>query len=91
MYLNGLTCKGINSCKIPCAFPNDRMAIQAAITLCDDSNGHDPFIIRIRNTQSLKEIQISENYLMEINTHPQIQVIGTAMPLLFDSFGNLPI
>lgn len=91
MYVNGLTCRGINSCKIPCAFPNDRMAIQAAIALCSHLDGRTPTIIRIPNTQDLKEIQISESLYDMADTDSRIHINGAAAALPFDSHGNLPI
>lgn len=91
MYVNGLTCKGITPCRIPCVFRNDRLAIQACIKACESIGPDGPRVIRISNTLNVETIQISENYRREIAGDPRLEAQGEPFSLSFNQEGNLPI
>lgn len=90
MYINGITCGLIGPCAIPPAFASERLAIQAAVRLCQDLGPLGPRIIRIPNTLALEEIQISANCREEILAQPRLEILGDPFPWPFDSTGNLP-
>ena len=89
-YMNSLTSLTPFSCKIPMHFPTDRQVIQAAVKMCPDLP--DPAkvrIVRIHNTRTLGEIEVSENMLAEIVGDPRMQIAGIPQEFTFDSADNI--
>ena len=79
-YPNGITSTVPLTVKIPMVLKNDRQAIQAAVRTCNV----DPAkvrMVRIKNTLSLSEIEISESLVPEAN-----QCAGIEMPCPFYMF-----
>lgn len=89
MYVNGLTSRVLNTCNIPCAFDNDRLAIQACIYTSVGIGPNGPKIIRIPNTLHLQEIMVTENYADEIAGMHEIELISDPFELKFDKEGFL--
>ena len=72
-YPNGITSTVPLTVKIPMVLKNDRQAIQAAVRTCNV----DPAkvrMVRIKNTLSLSEIEISESLVPEANQCAGIEV-----------------
>ena len=87
-YPNSITSTVPLTVKIPMVLKNDRQAIQAAIRTCNV----DPLkvrIVRIKNTLSLSEIEISENLLSDTYKHPELKVLGAPFDWLFNAANNL--
>ena len=74
---------------MPLVMPDDRSAIALCVKSCTDVDPASPRIIRIKNTLSLGEIQISEAMLPEAEAHPNLLVVGGPEELVFDENGNL--
>ena len=89
MYINGLTCLAAGPCHIPCVFDSERLAIQAAIRMCEDLPPSGPRVIRIANTLNLETILVSENCLEEVQAHPQLEAAGAPFSLSFSPTGQL--
>lgn len=89
MYVNGLTCNLLGPCAIPPVFENDRLAIQAGVSLCQGFGPEGPRVIRIANTLSLGEIMVSENYQKAIQNNPRLEILDGPLSLEFDSNGTL--
>lgn len=88
-YPNSLTCRVTQVSKIPMIFRNDRECIQGAIKTMADVDYDDIKIVRIKNTLSMAEIEISANLLPLAEAHPNMEVCGECAPMAFDENGNL--
>jgi hypothetical protein len=88
-YPNSLTSRVVNSGKIPMVMDNDRQAILAAIKTCCDIDPENVRMVRIKNTLHLEDIRISRALIEEARRHPNIELNGELVPLLFDSTGEL--
>ena len=87
-YPNGITSTVPLTVKIPMVLKNDRQAIQAAVRTCNV----DPAkvrMVRIKNTLSLSEIEISESLVPEANQCTGIEVTGVPFDWPFNADGNL--
>lgn len=89
MYINGLTSTVLAGAKLPCIFPNDKLAIQAAIKTCVGIQPEGIRIVRIANTLQLEHIFVSVAYQKEIEGNKNLEVIGKPVPMGFDIDGNL--
>ena len=88
-YPNPLTSRVAGSVKIPMVLETDRQAIRAAIKTCLNIDPANVRMVRIKNTLHLEEIQISAALMREARSHPHIEVLENAAPLLFDTQGDL--
>ena len=88
-YPNSITSKALSFSRMPLVMPDDRSAIALCVKSCTDVDPASPRIIRIKNTLSLGEIQISEAMLPEAEAHPNLSVVGGPEELVFDENGNL--
>jgi Lactate racemase N-terminal domain len=88
-YPNSLTSNVPVAVKIPMALPNDRLAIQAAIKTCLVWDKTEARVVRITDTLSLEEFEVSENLLDEVRENPALEVIDGPYSLDFDESGNL--
>lgn len=89
-YMNSLTSLTPFSCKVPMNFPTDRQVLQAAIKMCPDLP--DPAqvkIVRVHNTRTLGEIQVSENMLPQLAGDPRVEVVGAPTEIMFDAEDNI--
>ena len=87
-YPNGITSTVPLTVKIPMVLKNDRQAIQAAVRTCNV----DPAkvrMVRIKNTLSLSEIEISESLVPEANQCTGIEMTGVPFDWPFNADGNL--
>jgi hypothetical protein len=71
---------------IPAIYPDDRAAIAAALALAHAAN---PRIIRIHDTLSLAELQVSANLLPELLQRPGVELLTAPRPLAFTPNGML--
>ena len=88
-YPNSITSTALAFSKLPIVMPCDRDAIALCVKSCTDIDRKHPRIIRIKNTLSLGEIEISEAMVPEAAECSGLQVIGQPVPLPFDDEGNL--
>lgn len=72
-YVNCLTQGSGETGKIPPYLPNDRDAIATAIRISGPVNPRDARVIRIKNTQELETIFISEALVNELENTPELQ------------------
>jgi hypothetical protein len=87
--VNVLTALSLHLAKVPMYFDTDREAIeQALISTClpDTSVAR---LVRIADTLSLDNVQVSEAYAGELGQDPQIEPMGAARDMAFDGGGNL--
>lgn len=92
-YVNCLTQGSGETGKIPPYLPNDRDAIATAIRISGPVNPRDARVIRVRNTQELETIYISEALVKELERTPELQgllkVLEAPIETQFDVLGYL--
>ncbi|HPZ15110.1 MAG TPA: hypothetical protein PLX25_00460 [Sphaerochaeta sp.] len=88
-YPNTLTALLTGGVKIPMVLPNDRQVLQACMKTCHHQNWADTTVIRIHNTLSLEEIEVSENLLPVIGNDERFEILSDPYELSFDDQGNL--
>lgn len=89
MYPNSLTSTVPLSVKIPMTLRNDRQVIQAAIRTSNIRDHAAVRLARIKNTQTLDTIEVSESLISDIDGHPSVEVVSSPYDLAFDERGNL--
>jgi len=88
-YPNSLTSTVPMSVKLPMVLKNDKHALQAAIKTCNILDKTKVRFVRIKNTVAVKEIEVSENLLEEVERSPYMRVISEPYALQFNDKGNL--
>jgi len=90
-YINVLTATESHSnpreASLPLALASDREAIEVA--LFSALAGDDVRMCRIRNTDALEELWVSEGLMDEVKEHPKLSVVDPPAPMRFDDDGNL--
>lgn len=88
-YPNAITSTVLEQVRMPMVIGSDKEAIQLALKTCLETDFKNPRIVRIRDTQSLGEILISEALLGEAHINPMTEVLGEGEEFPFDDKGNL--
>jgi hypothetical protein len=92
-FINVLTSGHSEVGKIPVFLPNDRDAITMALHVCGDITPQAAKIVRIKNTQDLERIWISESLYKMIHSDSELQkkleIIGELEEVRFDILGTL--
>jgi hypothetical protein len=89
-WVNAFTSSILLSTMCPPHFADDKTCVEKIIMTCGKLDPYECSIARIRNTMELGEFEISEALLSEISDNADIEVIGEAHELGFDSSGTLP-
>lgn len=76
--------------KTPLIMENDRDALTVCMMTVGLTDYADQKIIRIRNTQSLEEVEVSQAYLPELDGRDDLEIIRPAQPFRFREDGYLP-
>lgn len=87
--MNALTALSINSFKIPMAFDTDREGIRRALETIPLPGGRTHRVVRIQDTLSLEEVEVSESYAEDLKKRPDLEAVGPAREAKFDAEGNL--
>jgi len=87
--INALTSLTPQSAKIPIHFETDREAIEQTLQSLALPPGIAPRIVRIADTLSLTEIEVSEALWTEMSARPTLAPIGEPHALAFNAQGNL--
>jgi hypothetical protein len=89
-FVNCLTSGNPITGKTPIFLPNDRDAITLALQVSGPINPHEAKIVRIKNTQELDRIWISES-LLRVSTElrERLETTGEPREMQFDVLGNL--
>jgi hypothetical protein len=88
-YPNSLTSTVPLTVKIPMVLKNDRQAVQAGIKTCNILEKEQVRLVRIKNTTSIGEIEVSESLLPQVRENRYLEAVGEAYSLPFDEEGNL--
>lgn len=86
-YINSLTCTLTNSVKIPLVLQNDKEAIQACLKYNGANDKENPKVIRIRDTNHIEEILISEAHLPQARANPHIEILSEPQAMVFGADG----
>ncbi|MCG8509735.1 MAG: hypothetical protein MI741_10960, partial [Rhodospirillales bacterium] len=88
-YTNLITAITLGPASLPMVLRDDHEAILVAIKTCNDVKPEDVRLVRIKNTNELNRIQVSESVLQDIGGRDDLKVLGTPSPLRFDDQNNL--
>lgn len=87
-YANVLTATTIQSAKIPIIMESDKLAIQAAVKASNLLKSERARIVRIKNTLSIQEIQVSESMIEDVKKEQRLTILGKAVDMQFDKNDN---
>jgi len=88
-YPNALTSTVPLSVKMPMVLQNDRQAIQAAVKTCNLEDRDAVRLVRIKNTVALENIWVSTALVPYCEQHPNLELLGPAVPFAFKKDGSL--
>jgi hypothetical protein len=92
-YVNCLTQGSGETGKIPPFLANDKDAIATAIRICGPVDPRDARVIRIKNTQEIEELYISEALVRELQNDSELQkrleLVEELREMQFDVMGYL--
>ncbi|WP_371377153.1 lactate racemase domain-containing protein [Sporomusa aerivorans] len=88
-YPNALTSTVPTSVKMPMVLKNDKQVFQACIKTCNRLDKENVTLIRVKNTLSLGEIEISENLIPLARENQFLEIVSEPYDLPFDDKGNL--
>jgi hypothetical protein len=88
-YPNAITSTASVSANMPMVFATDRQAIQMAIKSSYLRDFADVRLVRIKNTNKIESIFVSESLIEYCREHPNLKIEGKAMPFAFNEAGNL--
>lgn len=89
-YVNSLTAQTPNGAKIPIHFDTDREVISQALESLGHADAGRIKIVRIADTLSLEELEVSETYENEVISNENLVRQRSAEEMKFDQAGNLP-
>jgi hypothetical protein len=87
--INCITACAPNGAKVPATYETDREAVETALSCIGLTPPDRARVIRITNTLTLGEIEVSEAFLPEVAQRPDLTPLGTPVPLGFDAAGRL--
>ncbi len=87
--INCLTALTPQGAKIPIAFDTDREALERMLASLPLPDPRAARIVRIADTLSLSEMEISEPLWMEVRTRPELSALSDPSDMSFDADGNL--
>ena len=87
-YPNALTSTVLPSVKIPMVLETDLLAIKAAIKTCNILDKRNVRLIRIKNTNEIERIEVSESMLDGVRDNPYLSIETDLYPLALNDDGN---
>lgn len=88
-YPNALTSTVLSSVKIPMVLETGLLAIKAAIKTCNILDKRNVRLIRIKNTNEIERIEVSESMLDGVRGNPYLSIETDLYPLALNDDGNL--
>lgn len=89
VYPNTITSTSLGFSKVPVIMDSDLNTIRLCIRTCNEKHPEGIRIVRIRNTLSLSEFEVSEALIPMVNQKANMEIISEAYELPFDQNGNL--
>lgn len=87
--INSLTASTPAAIRTPIHFPTDRECLEKMMPTVGKLDMKDVTFGWIRNTLDLTPLVLSENLLPQIKANPILEIMGDAVPMEFDSHGDL--
>ena len=87
--INAITACAPNGAKVPATFDTDREAVETALACIGLTTPDRARVVRIKNTLTLGEVEVSEAYADEVRRRPDLEVLAEPVPLAFDAAGQL--
>ncbi|MBL6946823.1 MAG: DUF2088 domain-containing protein [Rhodospirillales bacterium] len=88
-YTNLITATVLGGAMLPMVLKHDREAIMIAIMTCNNVTPQTVRMVRIKNTNELTRIHVSETIMQDIEGRDGLRVLGTPEPIQFDAQNNL--
>jgi hypothetical protein len=88
-HINSLTASTPAAIRTPIHFPSDRECLEKMLPTVGKLDLKDVTFGWIRNTLDLSPVALSENLLPQIKANPILEILGDAVPMEFDSKGDL--
>jgi hypothetical protein len=88
-FINAMTALTPQSAKLPIYFDTDREAIERALGSLPLADATAAKIVRIADTLSLVEMELSEALWAEVKARPEFTALGGARAMVFGADGNL--
>jgi hypothetical protein len=88
-YINALTALTPQTVKIPIHFQTDREAIGSSLASLALPDLRRARVVRIADTQTLEEMEVSEAYLEMVQQRSDLAVSGPVEAMIFDPSNNL--
>ena len=89
MRTNVITSRSVQCAKLPMDFESDAEAIRAMLASLPDPEPAKARIVRIRDTLSLGQFEVSSALEDELIANASLEALGQAEPLAFDESGDL--
>ena len=89
MRTNVITSRSVQCAKLPMDFESDAEAIRAMLASLPDPDPAKARIVRIRDTLSLGQFEVSSALEDELIANASLEALGQAEPLAFDESGDL--
>ncbi|HEX5414238.1 MAG TPA: lactate racemase domain-containing protein [Chloroflexota bacterium] len=89
MAVNVVTSGFLERGKIPITLPNDRLAIETALSRLPPEVRRKPRIVRILDTLHVAEFDASEALIEELAAKPSVTVAPDRHPIYFDAIGTI--
>ncbi len=89
MGINAITSGFLERGKVPIALPNDRLAIETALSRLSPEARRHPRVIRILDTLHLADFDASEAVLAELRGKANVTIVGEPKPVAFDATGTI--
>ncbi|MEM7117382.1 MAG: hypothetical protein AAF614_33430 [Chloroflexota bacterium] len=88
-YANTITSAYLDGAALPIVMPTDHDAIALAVKATPRVKSENARIVRIKDTLSLGEIEVSEPLLAEVETHDHLTQVSELCEMGFDENGRL--
>jgi hypothetical protein len=88
-YANVITSAYLDGGSIPIVMPNEQDAIRLAVKTVPRVKPQNARIVRIRDTLTLGEIEVSEPMLDEVHKNSNIELLSDPVDMVFDGDGAL--
>ena len=89
VYPNTITSTSLGFSKVPVIMDSDQNTIRLCVRTCNEKHPDGVRIVRIRNTLSLSEFEVSEALIPAVKQKANMEIVSDAYELPFDQNGNL--
>ncbi|MGI6317677.1 MAG: DUF2088 domain-containing protein [Firmicutes bacterium] len=88
-WTNVITSTQLNGGRIPMYMNNDKDALLVAIRTLNNVDFSQVKVVRIKNTLCMSEIEVSENYMDDLQARDDVEILSAPYEMQFDKEGFL--